>query len=106
MHTAGTPVKFVRTRFGKRKDKPTAEARELLYARAYRQLHPGQQVELHSHNLSTGEVVPIPLTPKKEQSLYEEVEQSVLGLERNEYPATPAEPFRCPSCPFFWICPA
>ncbi len=106
MHMASTPVKFVRTRFGKRKDKPTAEARELLYARAYRQLHPGQSVELHSHNLSTGEVVPISLSAKKEQSLYEEVEQSVLGLERNEYPAAPAEPFRCPGCPFFWICPA
>jgi CRISPR/Cas system-associated exonuclease Cas4 (RecB family) len=106
MHTTGAPVKFVRTRFGKRKDKPSAETRELLYARAYRQLHPGQPVELHSHNLSTGEIVPIPLTPKKEQSLYEEVEQSILGLERNEYPAAPTEPFRCPSCPFFWICPA
>lgn len=106
MHTAGAPVKFVRTRFGKHKDKPAPESRELLYARAYRQLHPGQSVELHSHNLSTGEVVPITLTPKKEQSLYEEVEQSVRGLERNEYPAAPAEPFRCPNCPFFWICPA
>jgi CRISPR/Cas system-associated exonuclease Cas4 (RecB family) len=106
MHTVGAPVKFVRTRFGRRKDKPTPEARELLYTRAYRQLHPGQSVELHSHNLSTGEVVPITLTPKKEQSLYEEVEQSILGLERNEYPAAPAEPFRCPTCPFFWICPA
>jgi CRISPR/Cas system-associated exonuclease Cas4 (RecB family) len=106
MHSAGTPVKFVRARFGKRKDKPTPDTRELLYARAYRQLHPGQQVELHSHNLSTGEVVPITLTSKKEQSLYEEVEKSILGLERNEYPAMPAEPFRCPGCPFFWICPA
>ncbi|TMC17010.1 MAG: PD-(D/E)XK nuclease family protein [Chloroflexi bacterium] len=100
------PVKFVRTRFGRRKDKPPAETRELLYKLAYQQQHPGQEVELHSHNMSTGEVVPIKMTAKKEQSLYDAVEQSLAGLARDEYPATPAEPLRCPACPFFWICPA
>jgi DNA helicase-2/ATP-dependent DNA helicase PcrA len=106
-HTsASAPVRFVRTRFGKRKEKPTAEVRDLLYTLAYRQMHPGQKVELHSHNLSTGEVVPIALTARKEQSLYEEVVQGVLGLERDDYPATPADSARCPSCPFFFICPA
>src|SRR5207248_2900180 len=45
------PVKFVRTRFGKRNDKPTIGPRELLYAHAYRQQH-GQSLELHFHNLS------------------------------------------------------
>jgi len=99
-------TRFVRTRFGKRKDKPVADTRELFYAMAYRQLHPGQNVELHSHNMSTGEVVPITLSAKKEQSLRDEVEQSIRGLEQNEYPAHPAEPFRCPTCPFFLICPA
>ncbi len=102
---AGKPVKFVRTHFGKRKEKPTAEARELLYARAYRQQHPGQNVELHYHNLSTDETLPITLTEKREQSLHDEVEQAILGLERNEYPAKP-DPFHCPTCPFFLICPA
>jgi DNA helicase II / ATP-dependent DNA helicase PcrA len=100
------PTRFVRTRFGKRKDKPTADTRELFYTLAYRQLHPGQSVELHSHNMSTGEVAPIPLSAKKEQSLRDEVEQSIHGLEEHAYPARPAEPFRCPTCPFFLICPA
>lgn len=103
---ADTPVKFVRTRFGKRKEKPVAEMRELFYILALRQLHPGQSIELHSHNMSTGEVFPVKMTTRKEQSLYEEAEQSIQGLESNAYPAQPAEPFRCPGCPFFLICPA
>ena len=104
---AETTRRFVRTRYGKsKKEKPTAEMKDLFYALVYRQLHPGQPVELHSHNLSTGEMVPITISTKKEQSLYEEIEQSMRGLERHEYPALPAEPFRCPTCPFFFICPA
>ncbi len=102
------PVRFVRARFGKRKEKPAAGTRELLYARAYRehqQHQQGQSVELHFHNLSTGETFPITLTTKKEQSLIDELEQSILALERNEYPAIP-DAFLCPSCPFFLICPA
>ncbi|MFL5628311.1 MAG: UvrD-helicase domain-containing protein [Ktedonobacteraceae bacterium] len=99
------PVKFVRTRFGKSKDKPTAGMRELLYANAYRQHHAGQNIELHLHNLSTGETVPITLSAKKEQSLYNELEQCIQGLERNEYPAYP-DARTCPDCAFFLICPA
>ncbi|MBV9257323.1 MAG: PD-(D/E)XK nuclease family protein, partial [Ktedonobacteraceae bacterium] len=104
--TGATTPRFVRTRFGRRKDKPAASTREFFYMLAYRQSHPGQSVELHSHNMSTGEVDPISLSTKKEQSLRDEVEQSIKGLEQNEYPAQPAEPFRCPTCPFFLICPA
>ncbi len=100
------PTRFVRTRFGRRKEKPAADLRELFYTLAYRQLHPGQNVELHSHNMSTGESFPITMTSKKEQSLYESAEQALKGLEANLYPAQPAEPFRCPTCPFFLICPA
>jgi superfamily I DNA/RNA helicase len=103
---ADKPARFVRTRFGRRKDKPTADMRELFYTLAYRQLHPGQPVELRSHNMSTGETLPITMTSKKEQSLYENVEEALKGLEANLYPAQPAEPFRCPTCPFFLICPA
>jgi DNA helicase II / ATP-dependent DNA helicase PcrA len=99
------PVRYVRTRFGRSKSKPSAETRELLYTLAYRQQHPGQNVELHSHNLSTGEVMPIKMTAKKEQSLYDEVEKSITGLEKNDYPPKP-DAFRCPGCPFFFICPA
>jgi CRISPR/Cas system-associated exonuclease Cas4 (RecB family) len=98
-------VKFVRARFGKRNDKPTPGLRELLYAQAYRQQHGSRSVELHFHNLSTGETFPIKLTARKEQSLIEELEQAIQGLERDEYPPMP-DAFVCPSCPFFLICPA
>jgi superfamily I DNA/RNA helicase/Zn-dependent peptidase ImmA (M78 family) len=103
--SSGT-ARFVRTRFGKQRDKPTIEMRELFYTLAYRQLHPDKSVELHSHNMSTGEITPIKLTAKKEEKLHEEVEQSIKGMEGYTYPAQPAEPFRCPTCPFFLICPS
>jgi DNA helicase-2/ATP-dependent DNA helicase PcrA len=99
------PVKFVRARFAKRKEKPAVGTRELLYARAYRQHEQGQTLQLHFHNLSTGETLPITLTTKKEQSLIDELEQTILDLERNEYPPMP-DAFLCPTCPFFLICPA
>ncbi len=100
-----TPARFVRARFAKRKEKPSAGTRELLYAQAYRQHHGGQNLELHFHNLSTGEIFPITLTAKKEQSLFNDLEQSIRGLERNEFPAKP-DAYLCPTCPFFLICPA
>ena len=90
----------------KQKEKPEADMRELFYTLAYRQQHPGQEVELHSHNMSTGETIPLKMTAKKEQSLYENAQQAIDGLEHNEYPARPVQPFRCPQCPFFLICPA
>jgi len=102
---AGEPIKYVRTRFGKRKEKPTASAREMLYVHASRQQHPGRSIELQAHNLSTGETYPITLTEKKEQSLYNELEQAILGMERHEFPPKP-DVIRCPGCPFYLICPA
>jgi len=101
----GEPVKFVRTRFGKRKEKPSTSTREMLYVRASRQHHPGRTVELQAHNMSTGETYPITLTNKKEQSLYDELEQAIVGMERNEFPPKP-DVMKCPGCPFFLICPA
>ena len=100
------PVHFVRTSYGRQKDKYEPRPRELLYMLAYRQEYPGQQVELHSHNMSTGIQNPIKITAKKEQSLYQKVEQAMNGLEQNKYPARPEDPQRCPDCPFFFICPA
>lgn len=105
-HQQATAPRFVHARFGRRKEKPTAQLRDLFYTLAYREQYPEHNVEIHSHNLSTDELFPITLTTRKEQSLIEGVEQSIQGLERHAYPAEPAEPFRCPMCPFFLICPA
>ncbi len=101
-----TPPTFKRASFGKQKEKPTTDTRELFYLLAYRQHFPDQTPELYSHNMNTGKALPIAMTGKKEQSLLEEAKQAIQGMERNEFPAHPAEPFRCPTCPFFLICPA
>jgi DNA helicase II / ATP-dependent DNA helicase PcrA len=102
---SGKPAKFIRTRFGKSKEKPTVGTRELLYARAQRTQYNTQSIELHCHNLSTGETFPITLTTKKEQSLFDSLEKSVQELANHQYPAKP-DAYTCPSCPFFLICPA
>ena len=98
-------VKFVKTGFGRRKEKIDPTTRELLYTRAYRQHHPGQPIELHFHNMSTGETFEIKLTERKEQSLYNALEEALASLDRNEFPPKP-DPFVCPGCAFFLICPA
>jgi ATP-dependent DNA helicase UvrD/PcrA len=102
---ADESVKFVRTGFGKRREKPSASTREMLYVRASRQHHAGRTIELQTHNMSTGETYPITLTSKKEQSLYDQMEQAILGMERHEYPPKP-DAIKCPGCPFFLMCPA
>ncbi|GCE25868.1 DNA helicase [Dictyobacter alpinus] len=100
------PARFVRTSYGSSKKKPDARMKDLFYALAYRQQYPGQNVELHSHNMSTGESLPITIGSRKEKNLYQKIEQAVKGLENNEYPARPEDPQGCPRCPFFFICPA
>jgi len=99
------PVNFVRTHVGKRKETPAVGTRELLYAHVSRQQATAQKIELVFHNLSTGETLPLKITPKKEHNLLEELEQAIQGLERDEYPAI-FEPRTCPGCPFYLICPA
>jgi DNA helicase-2/ATP-dependent DNA helicase PcrA len=101
-----SPVRFVRARFGNRKEKPTADTRELFYTLAHRRDHPEQPVELHVHNMSTGEITPLKLTDKKEKSLYDGITQAIQGLQHHHYPAQPEQPRMCPTCPFFLICPA
>src|SRR5437763_12301908 len=77
----------------------------MLYVHASRQQHPGRSIELQAHNLSTGETYPITLTEKKEQSLYNELEQAILGRERHEFPPKP-DVIRCPGCPSYLFCTA
>ena len=98
------PVKFVRTHFNKSKKTPDAGIRELLYTHASRQHATPQKVELLFHNLSTGEVVPLKLSSRKEQSLFDALVQSLQGLERDEYPPH-FDARTCPGCPFYFICP-
>lgn len=100
-----TSVTFKRTRFGKRKEKPEPEMRDLFYTLAYRKQYPGETVNLQHHNLSTGEATPLSMTPKKEQRLQTEVEQAIRGMEQHEYPAKPKEASECLACPFSFICP-
>ncbi len=101
----GEPTKFVRTRFGKSKTKPTPGIRELLYMQAKHQHHPTQEIALEAHNLSTGETHTIKLTERKAASLYSEAIQALEGIERQDYTPRP-DAFVCPTCPFYLICPA
>jgi DNA helicase-2/ATP-dependent DNA helicase PcrA len=108
VHSNHPKKRFVRTHLKgkKQKELPEPGVRELLYTLAYRQYDPDQAVELHHLDMSTGERMPLRMSAKKEQSLNENVQQAIEGLERNDYAARPAKPFRCPQCPFFFICPA
>ncbi len=99
------PAKFIRTRFGKDKSKPAVGTRELLYLHARRQHHAGQEVSLHTHNLSTGETHEIKVTARKEQSLMTDLEQAIHGIERQDFTPRP-DAYVCATCPFFLICPA
>ena len=99
------PTKFVRTRYGKSKSKPSAGMRELLYMHASRQ-HPGSQgVVLQTHNLSTGETHEIKVTKRKEESLLGDFERAMQGIENSDYTPRP-DAYVCPTCPFYLICPA
>ncbi len=102
----GVPVRFVRVRYGKRKEPPAADMRDALYMQVVRQRHPGRPVELHSHNMSTGERGSITIGKKKEQNLLEDAASALAGIERNQYPVAPEDASRCPDCPFFFVCPA
>ncbi|HXR65085.1 MAG TPA: ATP-dependent DNA helicase, partial [Ktedonobacteraceae bacterium] len=98
-------TKFVRTRYGKSKSKPGAGMRELLYVHASRQHHAGQGVVLQTHNLSTGETHEIKVTARKEESLLNDFERAMKGIESQDYTPKP-DAFVCPGCPFYLICPA
>ena len=98
-------VRFVKTGFGRRKSSVDPGTRELLYAQASRQHHPNQPIELHFHNMSTGDTSEIKLTTRKEQSLYNSLEEALRDMEQDKFPPKP-DPIVCPGCPFFLICPA
>ncbi|HEY3994039.1 MAG TPA: ATP-dependent DNA helicase, partial [Ktedonobacteraceae bacterium] len=99
------PTKFVRTRYGKSKSKPAAGMRELLYVHASRQHRANQGVVLQTHNLSTGETHEIKITKRKEESLLNDFEQAMQGIENSDYTPKP-DAYVCPTCPFYLICPA
>ncbi|HET8910518.1 MAG TPA: ATP-dependent helicase, partial [Ktedonobacteraceae bacterium] len=58
------PSAFVRTNFGKSKEIAKPKEREWLYQEAYRQRFPGHEPVMFSHNLSTGEIVPISISSR------------------------------------------
>src|SRR5207245_4619713 len=98
-------VAFVRTRFGRSKSKPVPGTRDLFYLQARRQHHSAEQVELKRHNLSTGETSEIKMTQRKEKSLLDELTRALEGIDRRDFTPRP-DPYVCPTCPFYLICPA
>jgi len=105
VESAGSqPARLVRTRFARKGSKPAVGTRELLYLHASRQHHARGEVTLHTHNLSSGETQAIALGARKEQSLMDELERALAGIERQDFTPRP-DPYICATCPFFLICP-
>ncbi|HVU66139.1 MAG TPA: UvrD-helicase domain-containing protein, partial [Ktedonobacteraceae bacterium] len=99
------PARFVRTRYGKSKSKPTPGMRELLYVHASRQHHAGRDVVLQTHNLSTGETHEVKVSARKEESLLNDFERAMSGIKSQDYTPKP-DTYVCSTCPFYLICPA
>lgn len=102
--TGSKPARLVRTRFARKGSKPTVGTRELLYLHAVRQHHAREEVTLHTHNLSSGEAQAIAISARKEQSLTDELERALAGIERQDFTPRP-DPYTCATCPFFLVCP-
>jgi len=66
---------------------------------------PGGETTLHTHNLSSGETQAITISARKEQSLMNELEQALAGIEQQGFTPRP-DPYTCATCPFFLVCPA
>ncbi|HEX6800371.1 MAG TPA: UvrD-helicase domain-containing protein [Ktedonobacterales bacterium] len=97
------PVRFVRHRMGRGNGSP-ADLRTLLYVlAAEQQSHAAPQVV--QHNLTTGELEPVPLDGRRLARLRDDLGNLLAGIESGNYPARP-DPNTCQGCPFLLICPA
>jgi DNA helicase-2/ATP-dependent DNA helicase PcrA len=63
-------------------------------------------IEVRCVSLETGEVEPVVTKPAKIERILDEYRRAAGGIARGHFPATPEEPRRCPTCPYYFICPA
>jgi hypothetical protein len=99
---APDPVRFVRHRFGR--GTGAADLRALLYALAAEQGR-GAPAQLFQHNLTTGELEPVRLEPRRLARLRQDLVEALAGMESGVYPPRP-DPIMCAACPFLLVCPA
>lgn len=97
------PVRFVRHRLGSGGSNDP-DLRTLFYSLAAEQ-GKGAPVEIVNHNLTTGELEPVTLDPRKLARLREQVGELLADMESGIYPPRP-DPMTCQNCPFLLICPA
>jgi hypothetical protein len=56
--------------------------------------------------LRTGMVLPLADKPKQRAKHLAEYDRALQGIRLRVFPAAPADPDDCPTCPYFFICPA
>lgn len=83
----------------------THKVRHVVAQAALRQQHPGQTVHFEHVSLQDGKVQKATLQPNKLTEELKEIEAVFDGIERGRFPPEPSD-FRCPSCPYFFICPS
>ena len=96
------PRRVVRHKLGLAQDR-APDLRALLYRLAAEQTV-GARADLLQQNLTTGEVLPLQIEPRRLSKLQEDLDELITGIEREEFAPTPS-PTLCQSCPFLFVCP-
>jgi hypothetical protein len=103
---AAPTVTVRRLRTGRATQNETDKDEYALYHLACRQAFPqagAQRVE--ALYLATGTTVEVPMTPRKLQTRLNHYDEVMARIRRRVFPAAP-DGRRCPTCAFFFVCPA
>jgi hypothetical protein len=86
-----------------KKDDHTAPDLALL-REAARQQHPGRTIEIALHYLRDGSEREVQEQPRYEPKRVEKYDIALAGIRAGRFPAQPDDR-KCPTCPFFFLCP-
>ncbi len=82
----------------------TDKARYILWQAAVRADHPGLPVEFEHVSLVTGDRRRATLQPRKIEDELRKIEGVILGVNEGRFCPTPSD--RCPTCPYYVVCPS
>jgi DNA helicase II / ATP-dependent DNA helicase PcrA len=100
----GAPrLRIRRTRTGRPTKSEHSKEIYGLYFAAARAHHPDHVPEIETLFLSTDEVAPVALDPKKAKSRLVKYDKAMLGIRSGAFDAVPSDR-QCPRCPHFFIC--
>lgn len=100
----GDPATVTRIRTGSPTQSEAKKPIYGLYHEGARQAFGGGH-RLQALYLSTGDVEPIELTPKKVKTRLAKYDEAMRGILKGEFEPTPNER-RCPRCPHYFVCAA